>query len=206
MPRLCLVPLALLSLAFGCSDSASTSPDAASSTPADCSTRCTAKAQTCGAPATQATQACATLCPKVTSGAQLTCLEGSSCADLTKVFQSTGTVCGIGSGTPTGGAFGASCKCDPDTQSGGGEIMCSGTGICETGLSCIGTRTQGVDHGTCRGPVCCTGAQCNTVLGTQGNCGTGQKCKCERGDLECVGDSCTCVGGTPATKGLCWPS
>ncbi len=202
MPRLWFLSLFLVSLALGCSGSDS-APDA--STAPDCSSRCAAKAQTCGAPSAQATQQCAALCPKVTTGAQLTCLESSSCADLTKLFQATGAVCGIGE--TTGGAFGAACKCDPDDPNGtgAGQFSCMGTSICASGLSCIGTRSQGVDHGTCRGPVCCTGSQCNTALGTQATCAANQECKCERGDLECVGSSCTCAGGVPATKGLCWP-
>lgn len=202
MPRLWFLPSFLVLFAIGCGGSEATTD---ASTSLDCASRCASKAQTCGAPSAQATQQCAALCPKVTTGAQLTCLESSSCADLTKLFQSTGAVCGIGE--TAGGAFGAACKCDPDDPNGmgAGQFSCTGTSICASGLYCIGSRTQGVDHGTCRGPVCCTGSQCNTTLGTQANCGAGQECKCERGDIECVGSSCTCSGGVPATKGLCWP-
>jgi hypothetical protein len=60
--------------------------------------------------------------------------------------------------------------------------------------------------GTCVGPKCCDGeADCAEKLGTQSSCGAGQKCACTRGDLECVGEDCTCLGGVVPSSGLCWP-
>ncbi|MGN6110744.1 MAG: hypothetical protein ACTHU0_36915 [Kofleriaceae bacterium] len=199
-----LLALAALLLAACGSSSSSDRPDA-SGPPPDCAARCSSKAQQCGAPPDRATAECASLCPKVTSSAQLSCIEGSSCSDLMDLFEETGTVCGISSGTPTGGKFGGDCKCQPDSSSGAGSFECAGTHICESGLRCVGTRIQGVDHGKCRGPVCCNGrAECEQVLGQRGSCDAGQICSCTTG-IECVGSTCTCSGGVPATEGLCYP-
>ena len=205
MPLLARCAIFVLLVACG---SGAAGPDAGGGTPADCMQRCTSKAQTCGAPAANAAQACGMLCPRVTSAAQLSCLEGSSCMELTAVFQQTGSVCGIGNGTPVDGGvvpgFGDTCMCSGGGTS--GEFECSGTGICTSGLSCIGQTFGGVSQGTCRGPVCCSGsADCAAKLGKQSSCGSGQQCVCPRGDLECVGTACTCAGGVPATRGLCYP-
>lgn len=186
-------------------------PDA-TGTPTDCLARCTSKAQTCGAPANRAAEACASLCPRVTSATQLTCLESSSCMQLTAVFDNTGTVCGIGNGPPAADAgvvpgFGDKCTCAGTGGASGSKFECSGTNICSSGLSCVGQTFGGVSQGTCRGPVCCSGAaDCATVLGKRGPCDANQKCVCPFGDLECVGTACTCAEGVPATRGLCYPS
>jgi hypothetical protein len=172
---------------------------------ADCEDRCEAAAIPCGAPEARALEACQSLCPDVKTAAQLACIEGSSCSELTAAFNKTGSVCGIGS-TPKAGKFGDACKCQPDTTSGGGEFECSGTNICEPGLTCVGTRTQGVDSGRCRGPKCCGSVEeCATAIGKQASCASNQVCSCSRGDYECVGDDCTCSGGVKASRGLCYP-
>ena len=102
--------------------------------------------------------------------------------------------------------FGDPCTCPGPGGSQGSEFECKGTNICSSGLSCIGQSSGGVDRGTCRGPTCCDGAaECAQVLGTRGSCAENQKCVCTFGDLECVGDACTCEGGIPATRGLCYP-
>jgi len=194
--------LTLTLLACGASSSPG-APDASSAPGGECTTRCATKAQSCGAPAARAAQECAALCPKVTTPAKLLCLESTSCSELAKLVDHTGTACDLGEPAPAG-MFGDACKCEPD-GTGGGDFECFGTNICSPGLHCVGLRTGGVDHGTCRGPVCCTGtAECAAVLGKQASCAAGQKCSCIHG-LECVGDACTCFGGVPATEGLCYP-
>lgn len=84
---LCL--LAFVVVAVACASSAETTPgspavDAGPPTvsPEACGTRCVAKAQSCGAPATQAGQICASICATAVTEAQAACLEGKSCVDL----------------------------------------------------------------------------------------------------------------------------
>ncbi|MFY0535237.1 hypothetical protein [Nannocystis pusilla] len=56
-----------------------------------------------------------------------------------------------------------------------------------------------------QGPVCCDSeSDCAEKLGKQANCASGQKCTC-RGELECVGEECTCGGGVLTDRGLCYP-
>ncbi len=178
----------------------------------DCEQRCGSKATECGAPASASGEQCKTLCATPHTESQLTCLSAKSCSELAALDSAADfdAACKKTSPAPSStstsspGKFGDPCKCKPDSESGANEFECSGTGICSIGLSCVGSRTQGVDRGTCVGPVCCSSeSDCAAKLGTQSNCATGQQCTCPRGDLECVGAKCTCVGGFKGTRGLC---
>lgn len=205
--------LALVVVACGGSNSgaggSSGGSDPAVST-SECTTACKSKATGCGAPAAAAEQRCAAICAGTVTRAQLTCLTSESCEALMAIGDSSSLdkVCptGSSSSSSSGGparAFGDACKCDPDSNSGSGEFEC--TGVCSSGLWCVGTRTQGVDNGTCVGPVCCSGeSDCAAKLGQQANCASGQECKCSNGDLECAGNECTCSGGVATSRGLCW--
>lgn len=211
-------------LAVACSSTtgSGTETDSGTSTPAadpvvqtdDCVQRCAAKATECGAPASVSGEQCKQLCATSHTESQLACLATKSCAELSAIDSAAefDAACKKASPAPSStttstgspGKFGDACKCKPDSESGANEFECSGTGICSPGLSCVGSRTQGVDQGTCVGPVCCTSeSDCAAKLGTQSNCATGQQCTCPRGDLECVGTKCTCVGGYKGTRGLC---
>jgi hypothetical protein len=222
------VSLALATLlVWACSDSSSSggTGNASSSSGktdpvvdmAECTTQCEQKATGCQAPANVAQQRCASVCGGSVTQSQVSCLMSTSCEDLAelndnaslesvcpKSGSSGGTSGTSGSGSP--GAFGDACKCKADSSEGASELECAGTDICSPGLFCVGTRTQGVDDGKCRGPMCCTSKEdCAEKLGKQSNCASGQKCACSRGDLECVGDKCTCAGGVEASRGLCFP-
>lgn len=63
--------------------------------PQACSTRCVAKAQSCGAPAAQAAPLCAPKCAIAITEAQATCLEEKTCAELIAAGQgaSLSTLC-----------------------------------------------------------------------------------------------------------------
>lgn len=205
-PFLCFLAV---SAALACSSTTtSTTNGNGSGTPPDCNARCSAKAETCGAPATGAAEQCSTICPKVTSAAQLSCLESSPCAELIRSFSGGGAVCGIGSGTGTDGGTGTvkvgdPCKCAPDSSSGAGEFQCKGTNICDGTMYCVGNRVAGVDNGKCRPRCCDSTTSCGAALGKQGSCGAGQVCQCFQGN-ECVGSSCTCIGGTTPAIAFCY--
>jgi hypothetical protein len=220
-------------LAWACSDSnggsaggssggaSGTSGSSASDPPvsaSQCSASCRQKATACQAPAEIASQQCSSICGGGVTQSQLTCLAGKSCAELGEINDGSSleAVCPKASGTPgtggtsggssTKGKFGDKCKCTADSTTGASEFDCAGTDVpCVEGLHCVGTRTQGVDDGTCVGPRCCSSqADCAAKLGKQSNCGSGQQCRCSRGDLECVGDTCTCSSGVAGSVGLCY--
>lgn len=212
----------LLAIACSSTPDTTTDTDAGTSAPTsdpvvqtdNCVQRCGAKATECGAPASVSGEQCKQLCSTPHTESQLTCLSAKSCTELAALDSAADfdAACKKASPVPSStststsspGKFGDPCKCKPDSESGASEFECSGTGICSTGLSCVGSRTQGVDRGTCVGPVCCSSeSDCAAKLGTQSNCATGQQCTCPRGDLECVGTKCTCVGGYKGTRGLC---
>lgn len=76
-----------LSLAVACSsgsDHAKEPVDAGPPTvsPQACSTRCVAKAASCGASAAQASPLCGSMCSMAVTEAQAACLEGKTCAEL----------------------------------------------------------------------------------------------------------------------------
>lgn len=180
----------------------------------DCNKLCTDKATACQAPAGQAEQICDPLCKGGVTQAQGDCLVNKPCQELSSISSPAGfeKVCPAstgsgGSGGSGGGSkFGDACKCEPDSSEGSGQFLCNGTGICTSGLSCVGTRTQGVDSGKCVGPTCCTSeSDCATKIGTQASCGSDQVCACPFGDYECVGSTCTCAGGAAPSRGLCHP-
>lgn len=186
--------------------------------PAECTPQCVQKATACEAPANVAQERCASLCANSVTQSQVTCLMSSSCEELSEIESSadvdalcpkggsSGGTGGTGGTSGSPGAFGDECKCEPDGNEGASEFACSGTGICSPGLWCVGTRSQGVDDGKCVGPRCCNSEEeCAEKLGKQANCASGQVCACTRGDLECVGDNCTCTGGITPSSGLCWP-
>lgn len=210
-------------LAIACSSATDTPSDKDSGTSTapsdpivqtdDCVKRCGSKATECGAPASVSDGQCKQLCATAHTESQLTCLSAKSCSQLAAIdsaaeFDAACKRSSASSPSPSSpsspGKFGDSCKCSPDSESGANEFECSGTDICSPGLSCIGSRIQGVDRGTCVGPVCCSSeSDCAAKLGTQSNCATGQQCFCPRGDLQCVGTQCTCAGGFKGTRGLC---
>jgi hypothetical protein len=149
--------------------------------PAECKTRCEAKATTCAAPPAQATQACAGICGSATTG-QLTCLEAKSCAELNASANllalcpaETGSSSGGSSGS-TGGtvALGGACTCPNVTGSSVGS--CAGTNYdCAPGLSCV-YEVGSSGKGKCYASRCCTDTtKCdndNTLLTacSQGKC------------------------------------
>lgn len=170
---------------------------------ADCESRCTMRATTCMVPEGDIPALCDGLCGGSLTDAALVCIEALPCTAGTDEVDACVNDNPPGGDPTTGsggeGAFGDDCSCDSNS----GEWQCSGTDICSEGLTCVGS---GMGPGTCVGPTCCEGeSDCAAKLGTQSNCGSGQKCACERGDLECVGEECTCSGGVVPSSGLCWP-
>ncbi|WAS91791.1 hypothetical protein [Nannocystis punicea] len=174
---------------------------------ADCESRCEAHATGCDVPEANVSQICGGICGDSLTEAALQCIEALPCSagedELDACVndnpggssESEGT---SDSGSPSAGEFGDPCTCGMTS----GEWECSGSNICATGLICVGV---GSDAGTCRGPVCCDSeSDCADKLGKQANCASGQKCTC-RGELECVGEACTCEGGALTNRGLCYP-
>ena len=183
---------------------------------ATCNQLCQNRATACNAPAGATEQICGPLCNQGITQEQASCLTSRACSELSSIqdpasFQkicpaSGGGSGGSGGGTSTGGTFGDPCKCKADSDEGGGRFECFGTNICSTGLQCVGDRIQGVDKGTCVGPICCTSeSDCAAKLGSSQGCASDQKCACTHGDLECVGDKCTCSDGASTSQGLCYP-
>jgi hypothetical protein len=163
---LSLAALACSSTSTGTGTS-SGSAGSSGSTPistADCKSRCSSKATTCGATSTQAAETCGSLCDGTLTDSQLTCLEGKSCNELASANLaslcpgSTSTSGGTsGSGTSGGGGgskqLGDSCTCANVSSSSQG--LCSGTSEeCASGLSCVyDTGSSGA--GQCMGSKCC---------------------------------------------------
>ena len=170
---------------------------------ADCLSRCKTRAIACEVPASQISQVCGNLCGDSLSDGALACIDALPCsADKDALDDCVSKNPAGGSGGPGGpgdGEFGDDCTCDESS----GNWECSGTDICAADLVCVGS---GSGPGTCVGPRCCDSeSDCAAKLGTQANCASGQKCACSRGDLECVGEACTCASGTATDRGLCYP-
>lgn len=68
----------------------------------ECTTRCTAKAEACGAPSAQAGTICAQMCTAAVTEAQAACLEGKSCADLISAASQGSTLTSICGGPEPG--------------------------------------------------------------------------------------------------------
>ena len=92
--------LSLLLCVVGCSGSSSPSeakPEPVDAGPPtvsaqDCTTRCAAKAQACGAPAAQAGTICGSICNTAITEAQAACLEAKTCSDLVAAAGQGGTI------------------------------------------------------------------------------------------------------------------
>lgn len=186
-------------------DDSSASGGTAQVSTADCKSRCAARTRECDVPSAQAETACANLCGGSLSKGALECIEDLPCAAGEDEVQDCvdehppGSSSSGGATSSSGGSQdgkeGDACTC----AAGSGEWECSGTGICSDGLVCQGS---GSDPGTCV-EVCCTSKdECAPKIGQEGGCGSGQVCSCRAG-YECVGDECTCPGGTEASRGYC---
>lgn len=95
--------VASMALAWGCGGDGDGDGDgaggAAGDAPAmDCQARCEAKLTMCGQGAA-AGVGCATLVCSDATEAQLTCLEGSACDEITSAVSSSTPLCGIGEET-----------------------------------------------------------------------------------------------------------
>jgi hypothetical protein len=184
----------------GAADSSADSDTGDTVPQADCLARCEAHATACQAPPASVSQVCGDLCGESLSDSALDCIEALPCtAGEDELDACTNEGPPVVTGGPGDGEFGDACTCDGAS----GEWECSGADICATGLVCVGS---GGGPGTCVGPRCCDGeSDCADKLGTQASCASGQKCACTGGELECVGETCTCPGGVVPDRGLCYP-
>jgi hypothetical protein len=127
-----LSPLAFLFVAcVACTSTVTNNNPGSSGSPgstpvptADCTSRCEAKASTCGAPSETGKQACAGICDGSYTNDQINCLEGKPCGELQTA--NLGAVCPRESGTTSGGTTSGGT-----TSGGSGDrFSCSLNGQC----------------------------------------------------------------------------
>lgn len=168
---------------------------------ASCTSGCADKASACGAGASA--DLCDAICGSGLTASQLACLQSTDCEELARTEDFAELCPPKPSGGTTdppatsGGAEGDACTCG---ESGSSYAECTGTDVCSPGLTCVSNSPP---TGTCRARCCSSKAECADALGKQGDCSDGLTCDGCLGGIECVGDTCTCIGGTVPSVGYC---
>jgi hypothetical protein len=148
-----------------------------STSPVDCSSRCSAIVDACGAPSNVVASACSKLCAAKATAAQLDCLSGQSCSALEMLMKQGTPLCGLGDDGTSGGSNGSGGgSCTPEVNpssvgcslecterySNGSEIWC--TSSCRDSSDC--PSGSGVTYA-------CFGGMCLPACASDDDCTSG---------------------------------